>query len=760
MHVAIVGTYPPTRCGIATFTADVEHALLSNGVDVTIVPVTNCGDEASHIDPTSVLWRDDQSSYVRAAERVNALGCDVVLIQHEFGIFGGVAGSHLRSFTRALQVPYALTLHTVLPNFGEDETENLAALCTDAVVVTVFTATARHLLLEQGIASARKLQIIAHGAPAELYSLVDTAAVRHRFSLPTFGPVMSTFGLLSEGKGIELAICALADLVVDHPSVCYVVAGRTHPGVLRTQGERYREQLISLVHELGLQEHVVFVDEFLDIQEVADLLAVTDVFCTPYRGEDQIVSGALTFALAAKCPVVSTPYRYAKDVLADGAGILVPSRDANGFADAVRRLLTAGPERDMAIRAATLASKSLRWSSIGETITTVLADAIAKDDFSHPPTSAHISIQRDPFGDAGQLVVVPLASDHIRVLCDDTAVLQHAARKVPRAEDGYCVDDAARMLPILADLAAEADSAYWNRSIARLLTFLRAAIAENGEMRNFMTWDRRWLDEPHHGDHVGRAVWGLGELIGRRGQYTGEANDLLVRIAGSLRNDLPHRTLAYAALGLCAADAGNDRDLAPALEQVAVELEKWHPQCAGWVWPEVRLTYDNARLPEALIRVGHALNRPSMIDNGSAMLDWLDARCLRGDHYRFVGHLGAGRELDFSWSGDEQPLEAAAMAGAHAALSEVRPDSDRLIAIERSWSWFLGDNRLAVRVGDPSAGTCFDGLGAQGPNLNCGAESTIAFHSCATIRNAAIRQLAVEAALTEHELTRIPVNVV
>lgn len=377
MHVAIVGTYPPTRCGIATFTADVEHALRMNGIDVTIIPVTNCGDEPGPTDLNGTIWHDDRSSYVRAATYLNELGCDVVLIQHEFGIFGGVAGGHLTAFTQALQVPYALTLHTVLPSFGEPEATNLRSLCADASVVTVFTSSARRLVLEQGIAAARQLQIIPHGAPAELYTMVDAAAVRRRLLLPETGPLLSTFGLLSEGKGIELAIRALADIVVDHPTVRYVVAGRTHPGVLRSQGERYRERLAGLADKLGLREHVVFLNEFLGIREVADLLAITDVFCTPYRGEDQIVSGALTFALAAKCPVVSTPYRYAQDMLADGAGILVASHDVNGFADALRRLLATGPERQAAVRAATNASKSLRWSTVGETISTVLADAIS-----------------------------------------------------------------------------------------------------------------------------------------------------------------------------------------------------------------------------------------------------------------------------------------------------------------------------------------------------------------------------------------------
>jgi glycosyltransferase involved in cell wall biosynthesis len=738
MHVVIVGTYPPTRCGIATFTADVEQALRDNGTDVTVVEVLGCASEASPHDVSVTIRRDEKASYTQAAERVNRLACDVVLIQHEFGIFGGVAGAHLTSFTRALTVPYAVTLHTVLPKFGDDEATNLKELCSNATVVTVFTATARRLLLEQGIAPARKLQIIPHGAPAELYGDFDKAAIRRRLALPETGPVLSTFGLLSEGKGIELAIRALADVVVDHPTVRYVVAGRTHPGVLRTDGEKYRERLGALVGELALDDHVVFLNEFLGIQEVADLLAVTDVFCTPYRGEDQIVSGALTFALAAKCPVVSTPYRYARDMLADGAGIMVGPHDVNEFTDAIRRLLTRGPDRDAAVRAAANASKSLRWATVGLTLSTVLTDAIAS-----APSERRASVATAPVG----LNRYP-TDHHLRVLCDDTAVLQHAALKVPRAEDGYCVDDAARILPVLANLVSVENDDKWNPQLARLLTFLRAATNDQGDMQNFMSWDRRWIDEPHQGDHVGRAVWGLGELVALKGPFTDEAHDLLVQISASLRHTMAPRTLAYAALGLCAADAIQDRDLNSAFEQILAAVRKWQPANANWAWPEPRLTYDNARLPETVIRVGIALCDPTMIDTGSVMLDWFDDRCLRGNHYRFPGHLGAVVGQDFAWSGDEQPLEAAAMADAHDAIWSVRFAPSDLVGIERSWSWFLGENRLGLAIGNVATGACFDGLGAQGANLNCGAESTIAFHRCASTQQRAANRPALESSLT------------
>ncbi|MDF2733101.1 MAG: glycosyl transferase group 1, partial [Desertimonas sp.] len=365
MRAAILGTYPPTQCGIATFTADVESSLRLHDTEVTVVPVSP---EPQHAGP--MIVRDDPESYAEAARGLNTSGCDVVLIQHEFGIFGGDAGEHILRFVENLAIPYVVTLHTVLPRFGEEQLRVIRALCRNAATVTVFTSSARRLILDQGIVPARFLQIVAHGAPSELYQAIDIPAARDRLGLPPTGPVMSTFGLLSQGKGIELAIQAMALLGTEHPDLRYVIAGRTHPEVVRREGERYRHCLRALADDLGVGERVTFLDRFLDLDELADLLGVSDVVCTPYRGGDQTVSGVLTFALAAGCPIVSTPYRYARDVLADGAGLLVDFEDEEGFADALHTLLDrqAGARARAAARSA---SESMEWSKVGEALRAV-----------------------------------------------------------------------------------------------------------------------------------------------------------------------------------------------------------------------------------------------------------------------------------------------------------------------------------------------------------------------------------------------------
>jgi len=428
--VAIIGTYPPTRCGIATFTADVESSLNHNGATTTVVPVEPGG---------AAIDRDSRDSYIRAAHRLDALGCDVVLIEHEFGIFGGVAGSHILPLVEQLSVPYVLTLHTVLPKFTDDQMQVLQKLCRRAAGVTVFTSTARRLLLEQELVRASAVHVVPHGAPPQLYASIDAVAARRQLSLPADAPVMSTFGLLSEGKGVEDAIQAMALLRRQHPDLHYVVAGRTHPEVVRHDGERYRESLHALVQDLGLEDRVIFLDRFLELDDLAALLGISDVLCTPYHGGDQSVSGVLTFALAAGCPIASTPYRYARDVLVDGAGILVDFHNQEQLAEAIHKLL--GPSGDSAREAAREASARLSWPTVGAELLSVLEQA----------AQTRVSVPDEPT----RTVVVSANSTpsvtHLRVLCGGTAVLQHAHRR-PTSRTGLssgrrCADVADRRRP-------------------------------------------------------------------------------------------------------------------------------------------------------------------------------------------------------------------------------------------------------------------------------------------------------------------------
>ena len=506
MQPLVIGTYPPRVCGIATFTADVVESLGGNaGIDRPAVAAVITDEQELGSDVVAVIRHDDAASYEAAA--VVANGFDAVLLEHEFGIFGGPDGELILDLVDALDVPLVVSLHTVLPHASANQARIMRRLCERAASVMVFTATARRMLLEQHLVRASKLRVVPHGAPSELYREYSSRR-RQAMARRRGRPTIATFGLLSSGKGVEIALEAMASVREAVPDVMYVIGGRTHPEIVRTEGEQYRESLEEMVRERGLEKNVMFLHRFLDLGDLSRLLAATDVFCTPYLHGDQIVSGALTFAIAAGCPAVSTPYRYAQDLLVDGAGRLVPFGAAQPLADALIELLVKPEALADARDAARRAGASLSWPEVGRQTAAVLRDAIEVQQRRRGPARRRPRLSTARPTDA----VVRTSAAHLRVMVDDTGIFQHADGGVPALEHGYCVDDVARFVPLGYELSTTDPS--WTPDVVRSLGFLRSASdGQTAAMRNFLSWDRKWLDEPHDGDHIGRTMWGLGELL-------------------------------------------------------------------------------------------------------------------------------------------------------------------------------------------------------------------------------------------------------
>jgi glycosyltransferase involved in cell wall biosynthesis len=384
MRVAIVSTYQPRHCGIAVFSGDLRAALLEadSSLAVDIVSISR-GDNSRPHPPEVVatIRQEVASDYCAAAEELGRANVDVVLIEHEYGIFGGNDGHFVLELANQLTVPMVVTLHTVLANPPAERARTMRALCQRAALIMVFTETARRMLGEQGLAEPERVRVVPHGAPDELTQAawadgVDEDIASSSLQLPSLAgrTVLSTFGLISDSKGLELAIRALPSIVASHPEVLYLIAGQTHPEVIHKEGESYRLGLQQLVHDLDLCDHVLFIDRFLSIDELAMLLARTDLYLTPYRSRDQIVSGALTFAVAAGCPVVSTPYFYAEDLLSSGAGRLVPSADSSELAAAALDLLGSRAKMKAARAEARRVGADLTWSSVGKTTLELLSE--------------------------------------------------------------------------------------------------------------------------------------------------------------------------------------------------------------------------------------------------------------------------------------------------------------------------------------------------------------------------------------------------
>jgi glycosyltransferase involved in cell wall biosynthesis len=750
MRTAIVSTYPPRACGIGAFAADVRRGLLGvDGIDrVEAVVVVDEPSRPQRAGLVATFAQAARGDYVRAARILGRMDVDVVLLQHEYGIFGGRDGEYVLSLAEELAQPLVLTLHTVLSEPTPHQADVLRALCRQAELVIVMTDTAQRLLAESDVCTEEKVRVVPHGAPS---LLAQRAAESRRDGTPRRGRygwvrdrfLLSTFGLISAGKGLETVIAALPAIVERHPDVLYLLAGRTHPDVARREGERYRLSLERAVLDLGLENHVEFDDRYLTVAEIADLLAATDVFVTPYRQREQISSGALTFGIAAGCGVISTPYWYAQDMLASGAGTIVPFADPAALGDAVCRYIEQ-PEQLAAARAeARRIGAQLEWPSVAAATAAVLREAVerAPRRRSIASVETHVSNVR---------------TDHLLTLVDDVGIVQHANGVIPNRASGYCVDDVARLTVVALELARRGDEQVWTSILYRALAFLADATETGAGMRNFMGYDRRWLDEPHLGDHVGRSVWALGEILSTAWvpAVVEPTRRLLDTIVGTLGPTASLRTGAYAVLGLARIDS--DR-LEPAarmlLERCVDQLADAYEAhaSADWLWFEDELTYDNARLPHALIAGGEALGRDDITAAGLEALRWLgDESGLADGMLLLTGHGGRHRDQPGPGTGDEQPLDASAVVEAELAAFAVTAEPDHGLRAQRAYDWFLGRNRLRRPLYDFATGGCSDGLGAETTNDNEGAESTLAFHRAALLLDAAglpavLRQRALEA---------------
>jgi glycosyltransferase involved in cell wall biosynthesis len=733
VRTAIVSTFPPRACGIGTFSADLRATLTGTGT-VTAADLVAVVHEPSSPQRRGLLATIAQAvrgDYVRTARMLGRLDVDVVLLQHEYGIFGGRDGEYVLSFAQELTQPLVVTLHTVLSEPTPHQAEVLAALCAEAELVIVMTDTALRLLVESGTCPEEKVRVVPHGAPARI---VERAAGEPRARRPTSSAVsdpfrLSSFGLISPGKGLETVIEALPAMIERHPEIVYTIAGRTHPDVSRREGEWYRLMLERRVLELGLGSQVEFDDRFLSIDELSDLLASTDVFLTPYGNREQIASGALTFAIAAGCAVVSTPYWYAQDMLASGAGLLVPFRDSEALADAVCSYIDRPDTLKAARTEAQRIGSTLAWPAVAEATACVLQEA------------AELAPQRRPAGVA-DLHLTSLRSDHLLTLADDVGIVQHAHGIIPNRSSGYCVDDVARLAVVSLALAERGEELIWTSNLYRALAFLQAA-AEDGGMHNFMGYDRRWLDEPHVGDHVGRSIWALGDILATAWipAVVRPARDLLDRLVGTLGDEVSLRTAAYAVLGLSRLDTDRleptaHRQLERLVEQLAEAYERTCSE--DWCWFEDELTYDNARLSQAVISGGSALGRPELVEVGLESLRWLGNECGLGQNaLRLPGHHGRRRGERAPGTGDEQPLDAAALVEAELVAFAVTHKAEHGVRAIQAFEWFLGRNHLQKPLYDFATGGCSDGLGHDALNDNEGAESTLAFHHAALLLDAA-----------------------
>ncbi len=712
-HIALVGTYTPRKCGIATFAADVFEKLAEfhPGIRVDVYALDDPRDPLAYAGIAGTIAQDDAAAYAEAARRINESGAEAVWLQHEYGIFGGPDGEMVCDFVDRLAAPLILTPHTVLGEPSPRQRAILERLVTRATRIMTMSRHARDLLATSYGAPREILQIIPHGAPDRPFGRSE--AFKDKLGLAG-RKVLMTFGLLSPGKGLERVIEALPAIVERHPETVYRIVGATHPNLLARDGEAYRERLAALADELGVSAHVLWENRFLDTGELLDQLEACDIYITPYFNLQQSTSGTLSYAVALGKAVVSTPYLHARELLAGAAGRLIEPDSAPAVAEAVIRLLDDPDEMAALQRRAYAKGRQTIWPRFADGALALIEAAAA------PPTHP------------APLSATPVLSA-VFAMSDGTGILQHAIGIVPDRAHGYCVDDNARalMLMNLADGLSEQERTHRSQTYAAFIQ--EAWNPERNAFRNFMTFDRRWREEAGSEDANGRALWALGHTVENAPDF--DMREWALRL---YETALPHcaqlaspRTIAFTILGAACVLRANPRHhasrnvLRDGAEVLARLLHA--ARRPDWAWFEAVLGYDNPRLCQALIEAGLALEDPIHTGAGLDALDWI-ARHQRaaGGHFRPIGSDSFGQEHTFL-PFDQQPLEAhAAIDAARSAFAATR--NRRWFEHARAaWLWFFGGNDRGVVLADLATGRCRDGINPRGANLNCGAESILAF---------------------------------
>jgi glycosyltransferase involved in cell wall biosynthesis len=731
-RIAFLGNYPPRLCGIATFTHDLCEAVSE------AIPSAECyagavNDQSDGYDyPSRVrfeLLEKDLGSYRRAADFLNFDNADVLCVQHEFGIYGGPAGSHLLALLKEVRMPVVTTLHTLLQEPGAAQRKVMEEIAQRSDRLVVMARKGADILRETYKVPVAKVDVIPHGIPDIPFR--DSQSFKAQFGVEG-RTVLLSFGLLGPGKGLEHAIEAMPNIVRAHPNVVYLVLGATHPHLVAREGERYRQNLQRLAEDCGVKEHVIFHNRFVSLDDLIEFIGATDIYLTPYPNEAQITSGTLAIAFGAGKAVVSTPYWHAQELLADGRGQLVSFNNPDAIAEGVCKFLDHPELMDKTRQAAYRLGREMIWPAVAERY--LQSFQHARSDRREIPRTAFAgwtlaSRPRD-------LPILRL--DHIMRMSDGTGIFQHAIFNVPNFHEGYCTDDNARAY-ILCNLVEELDAKTPREDRDRLATtylaFLAAAFnRDTGRFRNFMSHGRQWLEEAGSEDSHGRALWALGIGAARsrnEGQRKLSAH-LFENGLPSVESFTSPRAWAFTLLGIheYIFESPSNPWAKAAREALTCKLVNLWKQCAteDWPWFEPSVNYDNARLSQALMLSGRLMPHPEALEIGLKSLRWLTSlQRTQAGHFRPIGSNGfyvrGGVRADF----DQQPVEAQAMVSACFEAFRATQDAAWTGEARRSFEWFLGCNDLGLHLYDSRTGGCSDGLHSEGVSENQGAESSLAF---------------------------------
>ncbi len=734
-RIAVIGNYLPRQCGIATFTTDLCAAISAEYGTARLLALPVNDTEEGYDYPSRVRWslaQDNLTSYEEAAEFLNFNNIDMVCLQHEYGIFGGPAGSHILHLLRRLKMPLVTTLHTVLREPDVEQLRVMGEIAELSDRLVVMSQLSSQFLQEIFKVPGSKIDMVPHGVPD--LPFLDPNFFKDRFGVEGKA-VLLTFGLLSPNKGVENVIQALPQILAKHKNVVYMVAGATHPHILRREGDKYRASLQALAKEMGVAEQVIFHDRFVSPEEMAEFVGAADIYITPYRHEAQVVSGSLAYALGAGKAIISTPYWHAIELLDDRRGALVPFQNPVAIAQKTIELLDTPAIRHAMRKRAYMFAREMVWKRVAQgymgSFARVRSDRLETPRVQFSARSTEKSLDQLP----------ELNLSHVNALTDDTGILQHAIFTIPNRAEGYTTDDNARALIFIMLLEqmgmdmgkGESANPDWP---FRYLAFLEHAFnPEKKRFRNFLGYDHRWKEDQGSEDSHGRALWALGTVLARSTNHglRGAAGRLFEFSLPTVVEFHSPRACAYSILGIqeYLHSYPGDRDAQRVQFALARRLLDMYEsiQRSDWKWFENVVAYANARLSQAMLLVGSACADQCMLSAGLDSLNWLmeTQRCQTNGHFVPIGSQGFYHQDGAQARFDQQPIEAAGAVSACIEAYRVTGDNRWRSEAWTAFNWFLGDNDLQLPLYDSITGGCRDGLHPDRANENQGAESTLSF---------------------------------
>jgi len=723
MKLAYIGTYPPRECGIGTFTENLAHSMLENGKEVKEIMVFAMNDHDQRFPyPPEVklsINQEQQTDYLEAANYINLSGADACILEHEFGIYGGLSGIYILPLLHRLKIPLITTLHTILDTPTYTEKAILKEICKMSDKVVVMSHKAIHFLVEIYDVPKEKIILIEHGVPDIHF---DKQESRKEFKLNE-KKLLLTFGFIGRNKGIETVIKALPQIIEKHPEVLYIVLGKTHPNVLRHSGEEYRNYLQVLIKSLKLNDHVLLLNEFIDENELFKYLSACDIYITPYLSEAQITSGTLSYAMGAGCAVVSTPYWHAAELLTENKGRLFDFNDSDGLSEVLNELLENPDNLNEIQENATEYGQDITWPKIGQKYTDLITQVLSKPKEPLPKKENAI----DP------LLLPPFSLVHIKRLTDDTGIIQHAKFGIPNLKEGYCLDDNARALLMVCMTYKQKKDPLALEFMPVYLSYIHYLQNKDGTFRNFLSFNRNFLDETGSEDSFGRTIWALGYLLGNapNDAYYQTGKLVFFDAVPNFDNIKSIRGIANTMIGIShyLRTNASDDTMKGTLHKLANILVSHYDEnhTEDWKWFESLLAYDNGILPLALLHAAEVLEDGGISKVAFDTMDFLTEHTMKDDYLSIIGNKDWYVKDKERSMFAQQPIDAEAMVLMYHQAYVLTGDREFLKKLFTSFMWFLGENDMRMSLYDFETKGCCDGFENYGVNRNQGAESSLAY---------------------------------